>query len=251
MKPFQKTCSVLLLYCLLFTTSTFAQADKSFTPPATLQEERTVLEKCKQEITQDPSNYTSLCRAALFSARIGRRQTNKDIKSQYFTEARNYAERALKVKSSDESNYVMSVAIGSVAEVASTKEALLLSKDVKKYAEAALKFNPNHGGANHVLGMWNFRVANLNFIQRAAANALFGGLPEGASNDNALKYLQKATQVQPDFILYWLDLAQCQNENDQESAAIQSLKKALSLKIQTPDDAAHLAKCKELLRDWE
>jgi len=241
---------IVLCGSISFTT-TFAQTDKSFTPPATLQEERAVLEKCKTEITLDPVNYTSLCRAALFSARIGRRQSNKDLKSQYFTEARNYAERALKIKSADESNYVMSVAIGSVAEVASTKEALLLSKDVKKYAEAALKINPNHAGANHVLGMWNFRVANLNFIQRAAANALFGGLPEGASNDNALKYLQKATQAQPDFILYWLDLAQCQNENNQEAAAIQSVKKALSLKIQTPDDAAHLAKCKELLQDWE
>ncbi|MBK9250000.1 MAG: hypothetical protein IPM69_18320 [Ignavibacteria bacterium] len=145
----------------------------------------------------------------------------------------------------------MSVAIGSVAEVASIKEALLLSKDVKKYAEAALKFNPNHSGANHVLGMWNFRIANLNFIQRTAANALFGGLPEGASNDNALKYLQKATQVQPDFILYWLDLALCQYENNQELVAIQSVKKAITLKIQTPDDAAHIVKCKELLQDWE
>ncbi len=235
----------------MFTCFAYAQADKPFIQPVSLQEEKSALERFKAEVVQDPMNYTALCRAALFSARIGRRQSNKDLKSQYFTEARNYAERALKIKSADESNYVMSVAIGSVAEVASTKEALLLSKDVKKYAEAALKFNPNHAGANHVLGMWNFRVANLNFIQRAAANALFGGLPEGASNDNALKYLQKATQVRADFILYWLDLAQCQNENNQETAAIQSVKKALSLKIQTPDDAAHLAKCKELLQDWE
>ncbi|MBK9250001.1 MAG: hypothetical protein IPM69_18325 [Ignavibacteria bacterium] len=84
---------IILIVSGNLSLNSFAQADYS-TMPCTLQEEKSVLEKFKAEAVQDPMNYTSLCRASLFSARIGRRQSNNDMKNQYFTEAKNYAERA-------------------------------------------------------------------------------------------------------------------------------------------------------------
>ena len=199
----------------------------------------------------EPNNYVAVCQVSFLYSRIGNRQSDEAKQKEDFVNAKMYAAKALKLNANDaESNYVMAVAMGRMALISGTNDKVAASRDIKKYAVAALGYNPNHAGANYVLGRWHHEVTNLNFFERAAANVLFGGIPE-ASEEDALKYLSKAVSLRPDFILYYYDLAVTQNALGKKSEAIASLKKAISLKAQTEDDPANLTKCKSLLAELQ
>jgi tetratricopeptide (TPR) repeat protein len=197
----------------------------------------------------DSTNYEALWNASFLYSRIGNRFEDKDKKKQYFNKAKALAERALRVNSSDaESNFVMSVAMGRMALISGPKARVAASNDIKHYAEEALKYDSLHAGAWHVLGRWNYEVANLNFAERMAANLLFGGLPKGASDQNAIEDYKKAIKYDSDNILYYRDLAIVYRHEDQDQNAIETLKKLLSLSPKSPDDPKYVKEARQMLK---
>jgi hypothetical protein len=105
------------------------------------------------------------------------------------------------------------------------------SRDRVKYggvvhdeAMAALKIDPKHGGANHVMGLWNAEVMRLNGIARFMAKNLLGGKVFGeASWDNAIKYMEAAVASQPALITHRLDLAEIYLDRDMKDKAREQL----------------------------
>jgi tetratricopeptide (TPR) repeat protein len=158
----------------------------------------------------DPNHYEALHSISLMYSRVGNRfgAEEQTKKAEYFNKAKSYAEKAMAANPTDaEGQFVMAVAMGRMALIADAKGRVAASKDIKKYAEAAIRYNPQHAGAWDVLGRWNTKVANLNFAEKAAANLLFGGVPEGASNENAIRCFNNALTYKPNYILYMYDLA--------------------------------------------
>ncbi|PSL48110.1 tetratricopeptide repeat protein [Chitinophaga niastensis] len=213
--------------------------------------ETEALEKDKDILKIQPTEIDALTQASQLSSRIGNRQKSKDDKIPYFNQAKNYAQQALKVNpNSAEANLSMAIAMGRVALISGAKDKVAASKDVKRYAELAIKFNPSSGQAYHVLGKWNFEVANLNAFERGAAKMLFGGLPDG-SLQNAINNYEKARQLDPAFLLNYYELARAYKENDQQDKAIEVLKKALTLRNITQDDVSIKVDCKKMLDDMQ
>lgn len=213
-------------------------------------QEQQALEVYKQVLDKSPRDYTALWRTSFLMARIGNRQDSKDAKKEYFNKAKAYAGQALDVDSTDAgSNFAMAVAMGRMALISGARDRVAASRDIKNFAERALKYDPDHAGALHVLGRWHLKVANLNFAERMAANVLFGGVPKGASEEKAVEYLERAVSLKPDFILYRYDLARAYDETGQEQKAIATLNKALTLSPRTPDDPGLLQECREMLKD--
>ncbi len=209
--------------------------------------EEDALEKFKAALKSDPNNYEAAWNASLMCSRIGNRQTDDTKKREYFVTAKQYAVKSLKLNPTDaESNFVMAVAMGRMALISGSRDKVAASRDIKNYAELAIKYNPNHAGAWHVLGKWNFEVANLNFAERAVANSLFGGIPDGDINKSIECYI-KAISLDANDILFYLDLAKAYQDNEANEKAIDALKKALALKPRFQDDASYLVQCKKLL----
>ena len=102
-----------------------------------------------------------------------------------------------------------------------------------------------------MLGRWNFKVANLSWIERAAANTLFGGIPGNASNEKAADHLEKAISYNDKYVLYYYDLATVYKEMGRDQEAISACKKALKLPNLTPDDANLKEDCRELIEDLQ
>ena len=74
-------------------------------------------------------------------------------------------------------------------------------------AMAALRLDPNHPGALHVMGVWNAEIMRLNGIQRFfAKNVLGGGVFGEASWDKAVSYMERSVAADPDRIVHHLDL---------------------------------------------
>ena len=210
--------------------------------------EEEALQKFLHILQLDPDNYEATWNISLLYSKIGNRFTNiEKEREQYFNYAKQYAERALRLNPNDaESNYVMAAAMGRMALVSGPKEKVAASRDIRKYAELAIQFNPNHAGAWYILGKWNYEVANLNWAEKTAANVLFGGIPEGTL-DEAIKDYVKAIKLDPDYILYYRDLALALDQEKFYDEEIRVLNKGLALKPKTEDDPAYVAQCKQLL----
>ncbi|HKK44657.1 MAG TPA: tetratricopeptide repeat protein [Balneolaceae bacterium] len=212
-------------------------------------DETQALEVYKQILKQHPNDYQALWRTSFLYSRIGNRQDDKDEKKAYFNEAINLAQRALKIDSTDtQSNFVMAVAMGRKALISGAKARVAASRDIKKYAELAIKYDSTNAGAWHVLGRWHLKVANLSWIERMAANTLFGGIPK-ASNQKAEEYIKKAIQLNGKYILYYHDLARVYKEMGQDQKAINTCQTALNIPKLTPDDDRLKQECRDLIED--
>ncbi|GAA0552040.1 tetratricopeptide repeat protein [Chitinophaga japonensis] len=247
----------LAAVCFLFlgTGALYAQSvDEMIAAAKQLEKqmkESEALLKYKEVLKIQPDQVEALIGASELSSREGNRQKDKDAKARYFNEAKSYAEQALKVAPNNAgANYVMSVAMGRMALISGVKEKVAASRDVKKYAELAIKFNPRYAEAYHVLGKWNYEVANLNFLERNAAKALFGGLPDG-SLQQAIANYEKCRKLDPSFILNYLELARAYKKDDQQTQAMEVLKKAVTLRSIHQDDNAIKADCKKMLEDMQ
>lgn len=240
---------------VIFTAKGMAQSVEEMLAQAKQLElqmkETEALNKYKDVLRIQPNQLTALSQASQLCSREGNRQKNKSDKTKFFNEAKNYAQQALRANPNDaEANYSMAVAMGRMALISGAKDKVAASKDVKKYAELAIKLNPKYGEAYHVLGKWNYEVANLNVFERTAAKALFGGLPDG-SLQAAINNYEKCRQLDPSFLLNYYALAKAYKENDQQDKAIEVLKKALSLRNIYQDDAGIKADCKKMLDDLQ
>lgn len=205
----------------------------------------------KDVLKIQPDQLTALIRASQLSSREGNRQKDKSGKTNYFNQAKSYALQALKIAPNNaDANYSMAVAMGRMALISGAKDKVAASKEVKKYAELAIKFNPNLGEAYHVLGKWNYEVANLNVFERSAAKVLFGGLPDG-SLANAIANYEKCRQLDPGFILNYYELARAYKQNDEQEKAIDVLKKAITLRTIVQDDPTIKADCKKMLENLQ
>lgn len=240
---------------LLFSGISYSQTVEDLIEQAHQQEkqmkESAALTSFKDALKIQPDNLAALTGASELSAREGYRQKDKEERNRSYSDAKTYAEQAIKLAPENaDANYVMAVAMGRAAMVAGAKEKVAASKEVKKYAELALKFNPKYAKAWHVLGKWNYEVANMNALERAAAKMLFGGVPEG-SLDSAIANYERCRKLDPSFLLNYLELAKAYKEHEEQDKAIEVLRKAVSLRPIFQDDPGIKAECKKMLEDME
>ncbi len=212
--------------------------------------EEAALKKYEEVLKKEPANYEALWNAAFLSCRIGNREVNDEKMATEYTNAKSYAQKALDVNPNDvHSNYVMAVAMGRIALIASAHDRVAASRDIKKYADLALNFDPEFAGGWHVSGLWHHKMANLNFLEKTAAQLLFGGIPDGASDDEAEKCFKQAIRLRTDYMLYYFDLAVFYDDEGEEDKALYMLNKALEQSDQTQDDPITRIKCLELIEE--
>ncbi|HNF72476.1 MAG TPA: hypothetical protein PLP34_08680, partial [Chitinophagaceae bacterium] len=155
-----KLINFLFIWCVL-QVSVNAQSVSELISQAQKLElqknESAALEKYKQALLTDKHNLDALCGASFMCARIGNRETNSDKKNAYFRTAKVFAEEAMKINpNSSNANYMMAVAMGRIALISGPRDKVAASRDIKKYASAAVKLDPAQRGAWHVLGKYNY-----------------------------------------------------------------------------------------------
>lgn len=215
-------------------------------------EEKEALNAYEQILNRDPDNYRALWRASFLYSRIGNRKKEKETQKEYYAKAQELARKSLQVDSTDaESHFVMSVAMGRKALIASARDRVAASRDIKKHVDLALAYDSTHAGAWHVLGRWNFKVANLNFVERLAANTLFGGIPGNATNEKAAEAIRRAIELNDNYVLYYHDLAMVYDEMGKQNEAINACQSALNLDNLTPDDIRLKKECRDWMEDWK
>ncbi len=245
-----KNCMLLFIFiCTALTANaqTASEYVKLGNAAVKNKKEKLALSYYKKAIAMDKKSDAAYAGASLMYSRIGNRQTAKSTKVSFFKAAKTHALVAVKLKpNSSFNNYVVSVAMGRMALISGSKAKVGASRDIKKYADKAVKLNPKNADAWTVLGKWNYAVSNLNFAEKAAANMLFGGLPNG-DIQKAIKCFEKARALQPTTVLNYLDLAKCYKQVKKNAKAKALIQKGLKLSNKTYDDAAHKKEMRTLL----
>ncbi len=241
---------VLFLITFILALGLQSQAKSSLVQKAeasiSAKNEKQAYEYYKQAIKANPRDADALAGCSLMCSRIGNRTSSKSLRTSYFKAANTYASTALKVApKSAEANYVMAVALGRKALISGAKEKVAASRNIKKYAEKAIQYNPTHAGAWHVLGRWNYGVATLNFAEKTAAEALFGGLPDG-DIATAISCYKKSISYDPSYVRNYLDLGKAYVEDDNKSQAKSMFAKGMNSKSIIQDDDEIKKECRSL-----
>ena len=243
----------LVLLLELIPIVSLAQSEQSIRQQAdslyNMYDDKQALNLYEKILDQDPDDYSALWKTSLLYSRIGNRFENDNDKQKYFEQAIEHAERALKIDSTgSQSNFVMGIAMGRKALISGARDRVAASRQIKKYADRAIASDSTNAGAWHLLGRWNFRVDNLGWFERAAANTLFGGIPD-ASTEKAAQYIQKAIALNDRFVLYYYDLANVYRELGKDQQAISICRQAQNVPALAPNDEEIKQDCKELIKD--
>lgn len=195
-----------------------------------------------------PGDYAALWRSARIESEHGEDATG-ETREKLFAAAVTHAREAVRVAPDSALGHVwLAVTLGRQALHEGPKARLALAREIRSEVDRAIAIDPGIGRAWHVLALWNRKVASLNFMERAAANTVLGGVPKGASMENAVRDLEKAIALEPRYVNHHLELGRTFVQMKRWSEARKELETAASLPpTSNPRDARYQTEARALL----
>ena len=150
--------------------------------------------------------------------------------------ALDYALRAVKSDPGNANAHLsLAICYGKAAFLESARRRIEMSRLIREEADAAIRLDPGLDYAWHVLGRWNYELANFNAALRFLAAAIYGKLPD-ASNERAAECFEKAVAIQPDRVIHHVELGRTYAALGRKTDALAELKKGLSLPSREKED---------------
>ena len=163
----------------------------------------------EEAIKADPRSYAALWKATREAVDLGEFNSDGAERDRLYSLAETYARRAVEANPSGaEGHFNLARAIGRKALTLGKRDQVKYAGDVRTQALEALKLNPRHPGALHVMGRWNFEVMQLSGMTRFVAKKFLGGQVFDSANwEDAQRYLEESVAVEPQRLVHHLDLA--------------------------------------------
>lgn len=166
-----------------------------------------------------------------------------------FVRAERLARRAIAAAPHNaDAHFDLARALGRTALSVGSRERVRYAKEIRAHALEALRLDPDHPGALHVMGMWNAEVMRLSGLARwAARNFLGGQVFSAASWGEAIRYLERAVAVDPHRIVHRLDLAKIYLDRGERDKARSQLEAVVTGRRLDLNDPRYQAEAKEIL----
>ena len=163
----------------------------------------------EEAIKADPRFYEALWKATREAVDVGEYNPDDKERQRLYSAAELYARRALEANPTDvEGHAQLARALGRKALSLGKKDQVRYAGDVRTHALDALKIDPTHSGALHVMGKWNYEVLRLSGITRYLAKTFLGGKVFDSANwDDAQRFMEESTALDPGRVIHHLDLA--------------------------------------------
>lgn len=137
---------------------------------------------------------------------------------------------------SADSHFAVAAAKGNLALLSGAKTKVGLGREVESHALRAVELDSMHADALAVLGVFYREVSQLNWIERLAANSLFGGLPSGSLSKSET-YLRQALSADPESPFAAYELGQTLVSTERPAEARDVFERLLSMKPRNSENA--------------
>ena len=176
-------------------------------------------------VTADARNFDALAKASTAAVDVGEATTDASRRVALYRTGEQYARRAIEVQPANaEGHFALARALGRTAMTLGSRERVKYAADVRAQALEALKYDPTHAGAMHVMGVWNAEVMRLNGVSRFMAKNFLGGKVFDSANWNdAQRYLEQAVAQEPNRLIHRVALAEIYLERDNDAKAREQL----------------------------
>lgn len=197
----------------------------------------------------EPNNVQLLLRIARQYRHLMQDADDLAEKLKHGGTARGFAERAVKLAPEDpEAHLSVAISHAKMVPILGTKERLEGSRHIKSSVDKAIALDPNKDRAWHILGCWHQRLAEIGSIKRALAAVVYGGVPE-ASNEESVKCLKKAIELNPDSLIHYIELGRTYAQMGQTADARKFIEKGLAMPDVGKDDPEMKRMGRETLKD--
>jgi len=175
------------------TEAAIKEADELF-EAKDFKKEHEILTNIHKEHPDDVEVLWRLCRS-YFS--LSEDTQDKNEKKELVTKGVDLARRGLELNDKHWATHKwFAILIGTLGEFIPTKEKIGNSFQIKEHALKALELKPDDGSVMHMLGKWCYAVANIGWLERTAASALFA-TPPSATFEEALEWFLKSQEAIP------------------------------------------------------
>lgn len=213
---------------------------------------KSALRHFERAVAADSTSYEANWRTALTLIDVGS-ETPDEVKSaardSMYALSETYARRAVALRPDDaEGHFVLADAIGRASLTKGKKERVQRAKEIRDEALTAIRLNPKHDGAFHILGRWNAEIMRLSGVERFfARNFLGGDIFSKASWNGAVANLERAVELNPRRLFHRLDLARVYVDVKRYADARTQLELIQTLPPIDPGDPAHKQEAAALL----
>ncbi|XP_070576964.1 regulator of microtubule dynamics protein 1-like [Ptychodera flava] len=192
-----------------------------------------------------------LARQCMLVSDIEGAKGNTEKRKELLHAGKDYAYTGLTIddESSDAHKWY-ALCLGSVGEYEPTQQKIKNGFIFKDHIEKAIRLKPNEAALRHFLGRWCYEVAQLSWLERKAAAALYA-TPPTATVDQALDYFLQAEELEPGF---WktnsLYLAKCYIQKASYVYARMWLEKCLLMPSESPEERQAHTEAEELMEKY-
>jgi tetratricopeptide (TPR) repeat protein len=184
-----------------------------------------------------PNDTNLLCRIAKQYGESQNDVPTKDEKKSIGMKALDYSKRAVAVDPRNATTQLaLAISYGRLTPYLDSKTKIAYSKLVKEHADKSRELDPKGNDlVYHVLGTWNYELANLNPVLRTVVQLVYGKLPD-ASNQAAAENFKKAIDLNPRRLANFIELGRTYVAMGKKDEARTALEKGLSLPNRQRDD---------------
>jgi tetratricopeptide (TPR) repeat protein len=192
-------------------------------------------------LAAEPNNYEALWKASVAAVDLGEAMQDKTRQASLYKDGQDYARRAVQVNPNDAAaHFALARAVGRAAQSMGSRDRVKYAGEVRTQALEALRFDPKHAGALHVMGVWNAEVMRLSGVARFMAKNFLGGkVFDSASWNDAQRYLEEAVTIEPNRITHRLDLAQVYADRNSPTKAREQIEFIAKAPVTDPNDGKY------------
>ena len=205
----------------------------------------------EEAIKVDPKSYEALWKATREAVDVGEYNPDEKERERLYSVAEQYARRAVEANPADaEGHAQLARALGRKALSLGKKDQVKYAGDVRTNALDALKINPKHPAALHVMGKWNYEVLRLSGITRFMAKTFLGGKVFDSANwDDAQRFMEESTAADPGRLIHHLDLARVYAARNNKEKAREQYEVVIRGPATEYNDKKYQAEAAEEIRD--
>jgi tetratricopeptide (TPR) repeat protein len=209
------------------------------------------LKQYEAAIAADSTNSDALGKASRTAVDIAEALTDGARQKELFQRGAVWARQAVAADSGNaDAWFHLARALGRTAQSVGVRDRVRYAVEIRECALKSLAISPDHAGSLHVLGVWNAEVKRLRGFELFFAQRFLGGGILGKANWNdAVKYMERAVEVDPVRVSHRLDLGTIYADIGQKDKARANFEAVINSPTRTDyNDALYKKQAEERLK---